>query len=174
MKTIHFKVHSVYSKKDIVRMQKLATRKNRKRTIIVLVVVLVMYLLLGVLSAVVGGQPVSPLSILPSGALDLILMAAMVFTICLMITAPYFQAHKILKDAPGGELKANIYFYDQTFKYGWGNSFSTVAYMDIQEFRVLDDAFFIKAKDLSYWVKKVDFEMGDAERFREFLEEKRK
>lgn len=174
MKTIHFKVHSVYSKKDVVRMQKLATRKNRRRTIIVLVVVLVMYLLLGVLSAFLGGRPVTPLSLLPSGTLDLILMAAMVFTICLMITAPYFQAHKILKDAPGGELKANIYFYDQTFKYGWGNTFSTIAYMDIQEFRVLDDAFFIKAKDLSYWIKKADFEMGEAEQFQEFMEAKRK
>lgn len=174
MKTIHFKVHSVYTKKDMVRMQKLASRRNRRRTVIALVVVLLMYLFLTALNTVMAGKTISPLSFLPSGALDVILVASMAFTICLMVAAPYFQAHKILKAAPGGELKANLYFYDQTFKYGWGNSFSTVAYMDIQEFRVLDDAFYIKAGGLSYWVKKEDFEMGEADRFAGFIEQKRK
>lgn len=174
MKTIHFKVHSVYSRKDIVRMQKMATRRNRRRTLAALIVVLILYVGLMILNALLAGESISPVSFIPGGTLDVILLAAMLFAIVMMVSAPYFQARKIIRDAPGGELKANIYFYDQTFKYGWGNSFTTTAYMEISEFRDMGDAFYIKAGERSFWIRKPDFEIGEADSFGEFMTQKSK
>ncbi len=174
MKTIHFKVNSVFTKKDVERMQKQAARKTNLRILIIIAVVIVAYVVTALFGAWLAEEPFTPSIFIPDGIFDAVLIAALLVAVAFAVISPYYKARKMIKDAPGGEIKAILYFYDRTFRYGWGNSFSTIAYVDIQEFRVLDDAFYIRADDLSYWVKKADFEMGKAEDFQKFIESKRK
>lgn len=172
MRTTEFKVHTVYSKEDILQMEKVSTRKLRLRSLVITVAVFVLYLAI-ILWGVVKGT--GHVSLFPEGTsrvLDIILLAALAVCIVVMIGLPYWKRNKILKSVPGGILKANYYFYEKTFQYGWGNTYSSIAYVDIEVFKDLPNSFFIEAKGLTYWVKKSDFQVGKSEAFLEFMKGK--
>ena len=160
MKNTMFKVHSVYSKEDIVQMEKMATRKLRHRSMLAAGIVLLLYVGLLLWASVQETGQIVLAFLIPASVLEL------------MLSMPYHKANKTIKEAPGGVIKANYYFYEKTFQYGWGNRFATIAYMDVQEFWNLPTAFYIKAEDLSYWVKKTDFEVGTPEAFAQYMKEK--
>lgn len=172
MKTTEFKVHSAYSKEDILKMQKTASRKMRMTSLAVTGLVFVLYAAAVLWEASKGEGHASLFSFVPGSTLDVILLAALAFSIVMIIILPYLQRNKILKAVPGGVLKANYYFYEKTFQYGWGNSFTSIAYVDIQEFLNLENTFYIKARDVSYWIKKEDFEVGTPEEFLKFMQGK--
>lgn len=172
MRTTEFKVHTVYSKEDILQMEKVSTRKLRMRSLVITIVVFVLYLAMIIWGAATGKGHAS---LFPSGTsrvLDIILLAALVICIVVMIGLPYWKRNKILKGVPGGVLKANYYFYEKTFQYGWGNTYSSTAYMDIDVFKELPNSFYIEAKGYTYWVKKSDFQVGKPEDFQEFMKGK--
>lgn len=171
MKKTEFKVHTIYSKQDILQMEKVSIRKLRLTGIVILSAVLVLYAAV-FLWETVQGEGYASLLPSKSGALDIVLMAALAFALAILAALPHIQTRRILKNAPGGVLKANYYFYEKTFQYGWGDTFQTIAYAEIQEFRILPNTFYMKAKDLSYWVKKADFVTGDPEKFSEYMKQK--
>lgn len=172
MKTTEFKVHTIYSKDDILQMEKVSSQKLRRISLTVTGIVFVLYLAVVLWEASKGDGHASLFSFISGGVLDAILIIALLCTIVLMFSLPYLQRRKILKAVPGGILKANYYFYEKTFQYGWGNSFTSVAYINIQEFRNLANTFFIKADGVAYWIKKSDFEVGTPEEFMEFMKGK--
>lgn len=172
MKNTMFKVHSVYSKKDIVQMEKMATRKLRYRSMIAAGVVLILYAAILLWMSVQETGHIVLAFLIPANMLDIIILAAAASTFVMMLTMPYYKSSRALKEAPGGVIKANYYFYEKTFQYGWGSRFATIAYMDVQEFWNLPAAFYIKADDLSYWIKKEDFEVGTPEAFAKYMKEK--
>ncbi|MDQ9825427.1 hypothetical protein RFZ44_19185, partial [Acinetobacter sp. 163] len=92
----------------------------------------------------------------------LVLLGGLIAGIVILAVLPRIQTKRILKDLPGGILKANYYFYEKTFEYGWGNHFTSIGYVEIQEFLNLEKTFYIKARDVAYWIKKEDFEVGNA------------
>lgn len=172
MKTTEFKVHTIYSKQDILQMEKVSTRIIRMRLLLVTLVAFLLYFAVVVYGIATGKGHVS---LFPEGTnkvVDVILLAAMVICIIIVLVLPYWNRNKILKEAPGGVLKANYYFYEKTFQYGWGNTFTTTAYVDITVFKELENSFYIEANGLTYWVKKSDFEVGSPERFSEFMKSK--
>lgn len=169
MRTTEFKVHTIYSKDDILQMQKVASQKLRRLSLTVTGIVFVLYVAVVLWEASKGEGHASLFSFVSGGVLDGILIAALLCTIVLMVSLPYLQRRKILKAVPGGVLKANYYFYEKTFQYGWGESFTTIAYVNIEEFRNLANTFFIKADGVAYWVKKSDFQVGTPENFLEFM-----
>lgn len=172
MRSTEFKVHTVYSKEDILQMEKVSTRKQRLISLIITVTVIVLYFSMVLWSAVKGTGHVSLFPEGTSRVLDIILLAALVVCIAVLAGLPYWKCNKILKSVPGGILKANYYFYEKTFQYGWGNAYSSIAYVDINVFKELPNSFFIEAKGLTYWVKKSDFQVGDPEAFLEFMKGK--
>lgn len=169
MKTTEFKVHTIYSKDDILQMEKVATRRLRRSSLTAAVIVLVLYAAVIIWESTQGNGHASLFSFMSGGVLDAILIIALVCVIIVMYSLPYIQRKRILKAVPGGVLKANYYFYEKTFQYGWGNSFESIAYVEIDEFHSLEKTFFIKAKGVAYWVKKSDFEVGTPENFLEFM-----
>lgn len=172
MKTTEFKVHTIYSKEDILQMQKVATRRLRLISISVTGLVFVLYLAVVLWETQKGEGYASIFSFASGGVLDAVLLSILALCIVLVISMPYLQRGRILKQAPGGVLKANYYFYEKTFQYGWGDSYSTVAYVEIEEFINLPNTFFIRAKDVTYWVKKQDFQVGTPDAFYEFMKKK--
>ncbi|MDO4276583.1 MAG: hypothetical protein Q4D16_23220 [Eubacteriales bacterium] len=172
MKTTEFKVHTIYSKDDILQMEKVSSQKLRRISLTVTGIVFVLYVAVVLWEASKGDGHVSLFSFVSGGVLDAVLIIALLCTIAMMVSLPYLQRRKILKAVPGGVLKANYYFYEKTFQYGWGNSFTSVAYINIQEFRNLANTFFIKADGVAYWIKKSDFQVGNPEDFLEFMKGK--
>ena len=171
MKKTEFKVHTVYSKEDILQMQKIAGSRFRKRSLAVTGVVFILYVAVVLWERSQGEGYASLFSFISGSMLDAILISVLIFTMILIYSIPYFQRNKILKTV-GGELKANFYFYGKTFQYGWGESFSTIAYAKIQEFRELPKTFYFKAGDVAYWIKKEDFVLGTPEAFSSFIQDK--
>ena len=169
MKTTEFKVRTTYSKEDILRMEKVSCRKSTRINLAISIAVFVLYLAVVIWEDIKGQGHVSLFSFIPGSVLDVVLLAALLFSIILMVSLPYFRRRDIMKAAPQGGLKANYYFYEKTFQYGWGSCYSTIAYMDIEDFVNLPNTFFFKANDLNYWVKKTDFEVGTPEEFYEFM-----
>lgn len=172
MRTTEFKVHSAYTKEDILKMQKTAIRKMRTIGLGVTGFVFVLYLAVVIWAKLKGSQRPSIFSFVSGGTLDMVLLALLALCMGMMFLMPYMQARKLTKDLPGGVLKANYYFYEKTFQYGWGNHFTATAYADIEEVVNLEEAFYLKAKDVSYWVKKSDFEVGTPEEFLTFIRTK--
>ena len=172
MKTTEFKVHSIYSKEDIQQMQKVVNRKMRTIGLSVSVVVFILYLAVLVWEWNENGKTSSLFTSVSGNVLNLILLGGLIAGIVVLAVLPRIQAKRILKDLPGGVLKANYYFYEKTFEYGWGNHFTSTGYVEIQEFLNLEKTFYIKARDVSYWIKKEDFEVGNAEDFLKFMEGK--
>lgn len=172
MRTTEFKVHTVYSKEDILKMQKISLGKFRMISICITGLVCALYIALIIWSEVTGTERASLFSFMPGAVLDIILVAVLVFAMLVLFLLPHIQCRQILKAAPGGVLKANFYFYEKTFQYGWGNSFATIAYAEVEEFRNLEKTFYLKAKDISYWIKKTDFEVGTPEDFLEYIKTK--
>ena len=172
MRTTEFKVHTIYNKDDILKMQKFTIGKFRKISLIITGLICLLYVALIVWSNITGTERASLFSSIPNGTLDTILIAVLVFVMAVIFALPYIQCRQIIKAAPGGVLKANFYFYEKTFQYGWGNSFTTVAYMEIEEFRNLENTFYIKANGVSYWIKKSDFEVGTPEGFWDYMKSK--
>ncbi|MDY5663677.1 MAG: hypothetical protein SPF46_04330, partial [Blautia sp.] len=143
MKTTEFKVHTIYSKQDILQMEKVSTRIIRMRLLLVTLVAFLLYFAVVVYGIATGKGHVS---LFPEGTnkvVDVILLAAMVICIIIVLVLPYWNRNKILKNVPGGVLKANYYFYEKTFQYGWGSTFSTTAYVDITVFKELENSFYI-------------------------------
>lgn len=172
MKTTMFKVHSVYSKEDILEMEKVATQKLRRRSLAAAGVVLILYVAMLLWGSVKIAGHIELAALIPNSVLDVVILVALFCTFVMMISMPYHRRNKVLKEVPGGVLKANYYFYEKTFQYGWGNDFRTIAYMNVQEFRSLPTAFFIKTDEAYYWVKKVDFEIGTPEDFYNYMKKK--
>lgn len=172
MRKTEFKVHTIYSKDDILQMEKVSGRKMRYIGLGVTGGVFLLYLAVVLWEVFKGEGQASIFPFISGGVLDVVLLAILAICFVMIFCMPYFQRHKILKDVPGGVLKANYYFYERTFQYGWGENFTTVGYVEIQEFKSLEDAFYIKAKDVSYWVKKADFQVGTPENFLEFMKER--
>lgn len=172
MKKTEFKVHTIYSKEDILQMQKVSTRRLRSISLSVTGLVFVLYLAVVLWEMKKGEGYASIFSFASGGVLDAILLSILALCIVLVISMPYLQRSRILKKAPDGVLKANYYFYEKTFQYGWGDSFSTVAYVEIEEFVHLPNTFFIRAKDVTYWIKKKDFQVGTPEAFWDFMKKK--
>ena len=169
MKTTEFKVHTVYSKEDLLQMEKVSTRTVRMRLLFITLAAFVLYFAVVVWNVAAGNGHIT---LFPPGTnkvVDVILLAAMAGCLVVMIILPYRNRDKILKNTPGGVLKANYYFYEKTFQYGWGNSYSSAAYVEITTFKELPESFYIEAAGLTYWVKKSDFEVGTPERFSEFM-----
>lgn len=171
-KTTEFKVHTIYSKADILQMQKISGRKLRTISLSVTGVIFILYLAVVLWEVKKGEGHASVFSFVSGGVLDAVLLAILLMCIAMVIAMPYLQTNKILRTVPGGVLKANYYFYDKTFQYGWGESFSSVAYVDIEEMIQLPNTFYIRAKDVSYWVKKSDFQVGTPDKFWEFMKNK--
>lgn len=169
MKKTEFKVHSIYSKEDILQMQKVATGKMRRKSLAVTVALFAVYGATVLWEMRKGEGHASLFSFVSGGVLDAVLLTALLISIIMVISLPYLQRRRILKSVPGGVLKANYYFYEKTFQYGWGDNFVTVAYTDIEDFRELSNTFFFKAKGTAYWVKKEDFVVETPEKFLEFI-----
>lgn len=172
MKTTEFKVHSIYSKEDIRQMQKVVNRKMRTIGLSVSVVVFILYVAVLIWEWNENGKTSSLFTSVSGNVLNLVLLGGLIAGIAVLTMLPRIQAKRILKDLPGGVLKANYYFYEKTFEYGWGNHFTSTGYVEIQEFLNLEKTFYIKARDVSYWIKKEDFEVGNAEDFLKFMERK--
>lgn len=172
MKVTSFKVHTIYSKEDILQMEKVASRKLRTIGLTTSILIFVLYLAVVIWEASKGGEAVSVFSFITGSTLNTILLLALFCAIIVLIAWPYIRQRKMVKSLPGGILKANYYFYEKTFEYGWGESFSKIAYVDIEEFRNLQNSFFIKANGIVYWVKKSDFEVGTPEDFLEYMKKK--
>lgn len=172
MKVTSFKVHTIYSKEDILQMEKVASRKLRTIGLTTSILIFVLYLAVVIWEASKGGEAVSVFSFITGSTLNTILLLALLCAIIVLIAWPYIRQRKMVKSLPGGVLKANYYFYEKTFEYGWGENFSKIAYVDIEEFRNLQNSFFIKANGIVYWVKKSDFEVGTPEDFLEYMKKK--
>ncbi len=172
MKNTMFKVHSVYSKEDILEMEKVATEKLRRRSLAAAGAVLIFYAAILLWGSVKTSGHIKLSVLIPNSTLDVVILTAILCTFVMMISMPYYRRNKVLKEIPGGVLKANYYFYEKTFQYGWGNDFRTIAYMNVQKFRSLPNAFFIKTDEAYYWVKKVDFETGTPEDFYDYMKKK--
>lgn len=172
MKTTEFKVHTIYTKEDIMQMQKVATRTLRRMGLLVTGVIFVLYMAVVLWEAAKGEGFASVFSFVAGGVLDVILLVALALSLVIISLLPWIQTRRILKAAPAGGLRANFYFYKKTFQYGWGDCFTTIPYGNIQEFRPLENTFYIKADNVSYWVKKSDFEVGTPEGFQSFMESK--
>ncbi len=172
MKNTMFKVHSVYSKEDIVQMEKMATRKLRHRSMFAAGIILLLYVGLLLWTSVQETGQIVLAFLIPASVLEMIVVVTVICTFVMMLSMPYHKANRTIKEAPGGVIKGNYYFYEKTFQYGWGNHFATIAYMDVQEFWNLPTAFYIKAEDLSYWIKKTDFEVGTPEEFAQYIKGK--
>lgn len=171
-KTTEFKVHTIYSKQDILQMQKVSGRKLRTVSLSVTGIIFILYLAVVLWEIKQGQGHASIFSFVSGGVLDAVLLAILAMCLVMVAAMPYLQTKKILRTAPGGVLKANYYFYEKTFQYGWGESFTSVAYVDIEEMIQLPNTFYIRAKDVSYWVKKSDFQVGTPENFWEFMKSK--
>lgn len=172
MKTTEFKVHTIYTKDDILQMQKVVTRPIRRIGLLITGAIFVVYLA-AVLWELARGEGFSSVfSFVDGGVLDAVLLIILAVVLAVLAALPYLQTRGILKSAPKGGLRANFYFYGKTFQYGWGDCFTTIPYAKIQEFRPLEKTFYIKADDTSYWVKKSDFQVGTPEKFQTFMEEK--
>lgn len=172
MKKTEFKVHTIYSKEDILQMQKTAGGKFRKGSFAVTGAIFILYVAVVLWERSRGEGYASLFSFIPGAVLDAVLIGILALTMILIYCIPYLQRRKILKSVPGGVLKANFYFYEKTFQYGWGDAFTTVAYVEIEEFKELPESFYMKAKGVAYWVKKDDFESGTPEAFRTFMQGK--
>lgn len=174
MRTTEFKVHTIYSKDDILKMQKITLGKFRSVSIVLIGLLLVLYVALMIWSNATGQERVALFSFISNEVLDIVLIAMLVLIMSIVYAMPYIQRHQILKVVPGGVMKANFYFYEKTFQYGWGNSFTTIAYPEVEEFRELEKTYFVKAKGIAYWIKKSDFEVGTPEEFLDFMKTKLK
>lgn len=141
----------------------------RHRSLGITLAAFVLYVAVVIWQAVAGEGQASVISFMTGNTLNAILIAALILCIVLMLGLPYWQTRSILKTVPGGVLKANYYFYEKTFQYGWGSSFDTIAYMNIEEFISLEKTFYIKADNVSYWIKKEDFVVGTADEFYKFM-----
>ncbi|HJB28721.1 MAG TPA: hypothetical protein IAA06_07995 [Candidatus Blautia faecavium] len=172
MRKTEFKVHTIYSREDILQMEKVSGRKMRHLGLGITGAVFILYLAVVLWEVVQGDGHACIFPFISGGVLDVVLLAILAICFVMIFCMPYLQRHKILKDLPGGVLKANYYFYERTFQYGWGETFTTVGYVEIQEFISLPNSFYIKAKDVSYWVKKSDFQVGTPEEFLEFMKGK--
>lgn len=172
MKKTEFKVHTIYAKEDILQMQKCTEAKRRKIGLWVLGMIFVIYAAVVIYQVTAGAERPSVIPFITGDVLDMILLIVLAGSIVFLAVLPYVQTKRILKAAPGGVLKANFYFYERTFQYGWGDAFTTIGYTEIQELRYLPNTIYIKAKDVAYWVKKSDFQVGTAEGLMEFLRNK--
>lgn len=169
MKKTEFKVHTIYTDEDILQMEKVSTQKMRRLSLAVSGMVFVLYVAVIFWETLRGQGHASLFSSIPGNVLNAVLLAALALSILFTLYMPYYRRRRILKSVPGGVLKANYYFYEKTFQYGWGDNFVSVAYVSIEEFRNLPNTFFIRADSVAYWVKKSDFEVGTAEEFLEFM-----
>lgn len=153
-------------------MQKVSGRRLRNISLSVTGGIFVLYLAVVLWEVIKGEGHASLFSFVSGGVLDAVLLAILAICLVMVFSMPYLQTNKILGAAPGGVLKANYYFYEKTFQYGWGESFTSVAYIDIEEIINLPNTFYIRAKDVSYWVKKDDFQVGTPDKFWEFMKSK--
>ena len=169
MKKTEFKVHTIYSDGDILQMEKVSTQKLRRISLSVSGVIFVLYLAVILWESAKGDGYASLFSFMSGSVLNVILLTALAISIIGVSYMPYHRKNKIIKSVPGGVLKANYYFYEKTFQYGWGDNFASIAYVSIEEFRNLPNSFFIRADGIAYWVKKEDFEVGTPEEFLEFM-----
>lgn len=172
MKKTEFKVHTIYAKDDLLKMEKVAYRKSRVIGLLITELVFLFYLGAVMWAVSLKDDRISSFPLISGGIGDVVVLVILAACMLALYFMPYYQRHKILKEAPGGVLKANYYFYEKTFQYGWGDTFTSVGYVEIQELVNLSDAFYIKARDLSYWVKKSDFQVGNADSFLEFMKAK--
>lgn len=172
MKSTEFKVHTIYTKDDILQMEKVSTRKLRHVSLWISGVIFALYAATVIWEAAKGEGFSSPFSGISGGVLNVILLGALAICIASMVALPYWRRNKLLKSVPDGILKANYYFYEKTFQYGWGNNYISVAYVAIEEFRDLPNSFFIRTADSAYWVKKSDFTTGTPENFLEYMKGK--
>lgn len=172
MKKTEFKIHTIYSKEDILQMEKVSWKKMQRLSYIISGSLLILYGAIVVWETVQGVEQTSLIPFLSGTTLNIILIATLVFLLAMTIAWPYLRRRKILKTVPGGVLRANFYFYEKVFKYGWGEAFTTIPYVRVEEFRNLPKTFYIRADGVAYWVKKSDFEVGTPEEFLEFMRAK--
>lgn len=167
--TALYKVRTVYQKKDVLRMQKLANEKTRRMFFIAAVVALVASLVLLYWSSTGEGQNVAFLGI-SAKSISVVLAVAVVVSMVLIVLQPYHHTRKILKDKKDQIIKANFYFYKKGFQYGWGDNYRSISYQQVRDYREMEDGYFFQAEDVVYWVKKEDFERGDGKEFSKFMD----
>lgn len=169
MDTIKFKVHTQYDRKDILKMEKISVRKFRKKNMLVTGIAFLLYGAFMVYKMAAG---IDDSLFFGKNILDWILLTLLAMGFGISWAFPYFQTGKIMKVSQEGKLKANFYFHEKYFQYGWGGEYSTVSYRQIQEFMNLEHTFYLKADQVSYWIKKEDFVIGTWEAFYTFMLEK--
>lgn len=169
MSTIEFKVHTQYNKSDILKMEKISIRKFRKKNMLVTGIAFLLYGAFMIYKTAAG---ITDSLFWGKNILDWVLLTLLAMGFGISWAFPYFQTSKIIKAGQEGKLKANFYFHKKYFQYGWGGEYNTISYRQVQEFLNLDHTFYIKADQVSYWIKKEDFEIGTPEAFYTFMLEK--
>lgn len=152
-------------------MQKAAVEKMRRRGFLATGIIFFLYLVLVVWEAFDKGGLAAAFPA-AGGIMDAILLIGLAVSVAGLLAMPYYQTRKIMKGAPAGGPRYNFYFYEKSFQYGWGDSFKTVFYSQVQKFRIMEDVVYIQANDIGYLVKMQDFQVGTAEDFLRFMEEK--
>ena len=167
--TALYKVRTVYQKKDVLRMQKLANEKTRRMFFIAAVVALVASLVLLYWSSTSEGQNVAFFGI-SAKSISIVLAVAVVASMVLIVLQPYHHTRKILKDKKDQMIKANFYFYKKGFQYGWGDNYRSISYKQVRDYREMEDGYFFQSEDVVYCVKKEVFERGDSMEFSKFMD----
>ncbi|HIY18180.1 MAG TPA: YcxB family protein [Candidatus Blautia avistercoris] len=170
MAAVMFKIQTQYNKKEILKLQWMTGQKTAVRNLIICLAVGVIYIGLFIYNQVTG-QSSGSLFHIGGNIVDGILIGLLAVCVGLIFLLPYLQARKVYKKCPGGVLKANFYFYQKNFQYGWGSQFETIPYSAIQEVRYIKDGIYLEANQKGYWIKD-DFVIGEKENFLKFMESK--
>ena len=163
--TAMYKVHTVYKKEDVLKMQKLVGKRFQLTYLCISVLVEVLLLAISIWSAGSGRKFLG----IPLTTASVILMIAVAVSLILVELRPYQATRQILKDKKDKVIKANYYFYKKGFQYGWGERYLNVPYSEIKHIEEKSEGWFLKAADVVYWVKNTDFERGDSGTFGAFL-----
>ncbi len=166
--TALFKVHTIYKKEDVLKMQKLVGQRFQL-TYRCIAIVLEVILLAILWWSVSGGNQGMKILGIPVTAASVVLVIAVAASLAWVELKPYQMTRKILKDKKDHVIKANYYFYKKGFQYGWGEQYLNVPYSQIRHIEERDEGWFFKAGEVVYWVKNTDFERGDSKKFGEFM-----
>ena len=166
--TALYKVHTVYKKEDVLKMQKLVGQRFQLiyRCIAIVVEIILLAVCLWSRS---GGSKIQIFGISLTVA-AVILLIAVAASLIIVELRPYQATRQILKDKKDKVIKANYYFYKKGFQYGWGDRYLNVSYSEIKHIEEREEGWFFKAGDVVYWVKNTDFERGDSKTFGKFIE----
>lgn len=149
-------------------MQWMAGRKNSLKNLGICLIIGVFYVGILIYNHVTGQESASLFHI-NGNLIDMILISLLLICIALIFIMPYLQARKTYKACPDGILKANFYFYERNFQYGWGNHYDTIPYSSVKEVKFLKNGIYFETEKTGYWVKENDFVTGEKENFKEFL-----